>query len=88
MTTEKGHCKHGEFLLAEGCTQCIAERRQSGVRPEQDEMEDGLNNEGLTLISTHQPYHLAGSTIVPSVTHEVIDWVLFFYVVCVSYPLL
>jgi len=68
VTTEKGHCKHGEFLLAEGCTQCIAERRQSGVRPEQDEMEDGLNNEGLTLISTHQPYHLAGSTIVPSVT--------------------
>ena len=65
---EKGHCKHGEFNLTEGCPQCIAERRQSGLRPEQDEMEDGLNNEGLTLVSTHQPYHLADSTIVPSVT--------------------
>jgi len=25
---EKGHCKHGEFNLTEGCPQCIAERRQ------------------------------------------------------------
>lgn len=23
----KGHCKHGEFILTEGCPQCIAERR-------------------------------------------------------------
>ncbi|GAJ13993.1 unnamed protein product, partial [marine sediment metagenome] len=30
MTTEKGHCKHGEFILREGCPQCMAERRQQG----------------------------------------------------------
>ncbi len=55
MTTEsekpagKGHCKHGEFILDEGCPQCIAERRAGGIRPEWDELEDGLNDEGLTL---------------------------------------
>ena len=70
MTTEneKGHCRHGEFNLTEGCEKCIAERRQAGIKPERDEMEEGLNSEGLTLISTHQPYHLADGTIVPSVT--------------------
>jgi hypothetical protein len=26
----KGHCKHGEFDLANGCAQCIAETRQRG----------------------------------------------------------
>ena len=46
---EKGYCKHREFDLMEGCPQCIAERRQVGIRPEQDEMEDGLRGEGLTL---------------------------------------
>jgi len=47
---EKGICeKHGEFILAEGCPQCLAERRKAGIRPEQDEMEDGLNQEGSTL---------------------------------------
>lgn len=48
---EKGHCKHGEFILNEGCPQCIAERRAKGITPAQDEMEDGLNQEGLTLAS-------------------------------------
>jgi nitrogen regulatory protein PII-like uncharacterized protein len=28
----KGHCKHGEFILADGCPECIAERR-SGSKP-------------------------------------------------------
>ncbi|MBA7598380.1 hypothetical protein ES703_05395 [subsurface metagenome] len=27
MAEAKGHCKHGEFLLREGCAQCIAEKR-------------------------------------------------------------
>jgi len=52
-----GNCKHGEFELTEGCPQCIAERRKAGIRPEQDEMEDGLNSEGLTL--AYQPAVLA-----------------------------
>lgn len=26
---EKGHCKHGEFNLAEGCHQCIADRAEA-----------------------------------------------------------
>jgi len=49
MLETKGKCKHGEFDLLAGCNQCIEERRQAGIRPEQDEMEDGLNSEGLTL---------------------------------------
>lgn len=28
---EKGHCKHGEFILSEGCPQCIAEGRSEGI---------------------------------------------------------
>jgi hypothetical protein len=27
VPTDKGHCKHGEFILTEGCPQCTAERR-------------------------------------------------------------
>lgn len=27
MPTDKGHCKHGEFILTEGCPQCMAERQ-------------------------------------------------------------
>ncbi len=46
---DTGHCKHGEFILTEGCPQCIAEKRVAGIKPEQDEMEDGLNSEGFTL---------------------------------------
>jgi len=49
---DKGNCKHGEFILTEGCPQCIAARREAGIMPEQDEMEDGLNNEGLTMVGT------------------------------------
>ena len=29
MPTDKGHCKHGEFILTEGCPQCIEEARQA-----------------------------------------------------------
>jgi len=47
-----GKCKHGEFELMEGCPTCIAERRQAGIKPEQDEMEEGLNSEGLTLANS------------------------------------
>ncbi|GAF94521.1 unnamed protein product, partial [marine sediment metagenome] len=28
---EKGYCKHGEFILSEGCPQCIAERREQST---------------------------------------------------------
>jgi len=31
---EKGHCKHGEFLLRDGCPQCMAEKRQASKKPE------------------------------------------------------
>lgn len=52
--TDKGTCeKHGEFVLTEGCRGCAADRvfyrRNSGITPQQDEMEAGLNQEGLTL---------------------------------------
>ncbi len=46
----KGHCKHGEFILSAGCPQCAMEwRRAMGILPQNDEMEDGLNSESLTL---------------------------------------
>ena len=48
---DKGTCKKHNltFVLEDGCAECLAERRQAGISPEQDEMEDGLNAEGLTL---------------------------------------
>jgi len=53
---DKGICeKHGEFILAEGCRECLAERRKAGITPQEDEMEDGLNQEGLTLAATSTP---------------------------------
>jgi len=33
MTQDKGHCKHGEFLLSEGCPQCIREARERRAGP-------------------------------------------------------
>lgn len=51
---DKGHCKHGEFILTEGCAQCMAERRQAGITPQDDEMEDGLNAEGYTLAKAEE----------------------------------
>ena len=35
MPENKGHCKHGEFDLYEGCTQCTAEARAEleGIKP-------------------------------------------------------
>jgi len=48
--------KHGTtFSMLEGCRECIAERRAKGIRPEQDELEDGLNSEGLTIVGTRLP---------------------------------
>ncbi|MBA7627680.1 hypothetical protein ES703_35147 [subsurface metagenome] len=32
MAETKGHCKHGEFIIRDGCPQCIAERRQAEVK--------------------------------------------------------
>lgn len=53
---DKGTCeKHGEFILTEGCPQCLAERRKAGITPDQDELEEGLNQEGLTLAGTVEP---------------------------------
>ncbi len=52
MITNKGHCKHGKFILREGCLQCIAERRLQELSP----------------ASTYQPYCLADGSTAPSVT--------------------
>jgi len=47
---EIGACKHVEFKLIDGCPECMTERRrEAGITPDQDEMEDGLNREGYTL---------------------------------------
>lgn len=48
MIINKGHCKHGEFILNEGCPQCIAERRQASIRPEQNS-EGQYSSEALAL---------------------------------------
>ncbi len=31
--SDKGHCKHGEFNLMEGCSQCVAEKRAGEQQP-------------------------------------------------------
>lgn len=46
MTVDKGHCKHGEFILADGCQQCVNENLAAQVKAK---LEEGLNSEGLTL---------------------------------------
>jgi len=82
VSTEKGHCKHGEFILTEGCPQCIAERRAdkgalvsntpAPVPSEEAEVSNNLSNEMTTELpanmTAHQPYRLADGSIVPSVT--------------------
>ena len=38
--SDKGHCKHGEFLLVDGCPQCIEEKRLLpgvAVKPEEEQ---------------------------------------------------
>lgn len=50
MEETKGHCKHGEFDLREGCTQCMAERgRHYKLAPEP------LSNEARKVIAHHVP---------------------------------
>lgn len=77
MPTDKGHCKHGEFNLTEGCPQCVAERRQQDKRVEvpnnsPDEVtavpvNDAPYNASYNA-SYHPPYQLQDGTIVPGVT--------------------
>ena len=64
MITDKGHCKHGEFILRDGCALCIAERRAA----EKSAADNLQVNKELVPASTHQPYHLADGAIVSSVT--------------------
>ena len=47
----EGTCQrhNRQFVLTEGCSECLTEIRQAGIRPEQEEMEAGLNAEGLIL---------------------------------------
>uniref|UniRef100_A0A6H1ZR85 Uncharacterized protein n=1 Tax=viral metagenome TaxID=1070528 RepID=A0A6H1ZR85_9ZZZZ len=46
--------KHNvDFEALDGCPQCVAER-MGRVRPEQREMEEGLNSEGLTLVVSEE----------------------------------
>jgi len=73
----RGHCKHGEFDLHEGCPQCVAERRVAGIRPEQDEMEDGLNSEGLTLAKAGEP--IEAPTALVKINPEADAQVIAFY---------
>jgi len=71
---DKGHCKHGEFNLNEGCPQCMEERRAAGIKPGQDEMEDGLNQEGLTLVSAEEPVAETALANAPGANNEVISY--------------
>jgi len=64
VITDKGHCKHGEFILSEGCEECIAERRAA----EKSAAGNLQVNKELVPASTHQQYHLEDGAIVPSVT--------------------
>ena len=84
MLTEKGHCRHGEFILTEGCPQCIAEGQagQIGLEPAPELIGVQLAEEAGIVeaeeedesyrapynASYHAPYHLQDGTIVPGVT--------------------
>ena len=84
MSIDKGHCKHGEFILTAGCPQCIAERQagQIGLEPapeligvqlaeEADIVEAEEEDESYRApynASYHAPYHLQDGTFVPGVT--------------------
>ncbi len=69
-----GKCKHGEFILNEGCPQCIAERRAKGITPAQDEMEEGLNQEGLTLVGAEAPVAETALAAAPGSNNEVMSY--------------
>lgn len=84
MPTDKGHCKHGEFILTEGCPRCMAERRtgQIGLEPAPELIGAQLAEEAGIVeaddkdesyhapynASYHAPYRLQDGTIVPGVT--------------------
>ena len=70
MLTDKGHCKHGEFLLREGCPQCIAEMQQPKPKINPYALPSQAYNEYFTPPESgaRQPYRLADGTIVPGVT--------------------
>lgn len=71
---EKGQCKHGEFILNEGCPQCIAERRAKSITSAQDEMEEGLNQEGLTLVGAEESAAETALATRPGADVEVISY--------------
>ncbi len=76
MQETEGTCpKHKvKFTLIEGCPQCLAERRQAGIRPEQDEMENGLNQEGLTLVGAEEPAVETAIALRPGADIEVMGY--------------
>lgn len=67
MPTDKGHCRHGEFILTEGCPQCIAEAQASEETNGVATGELQINNDQYPG-NTHPPYCLTGGAVVPSVT--------------------
>jgi hypothetical protein len=60
MPIDKGKCKHGEFILTEGCPLCMAEEAQKRGGDEPDDLPGGM--------PPHTPYYLANGASVPSVT--------------------
>ena len=59
VSTDKGHCRHGEFTLSEGCEECIAERRAAE--------KSAAGNLQVNKTSSHQVYRV-NNEVVPSVT--------------------
>ena len=70
MPTDKGKCPHGEFILLDGCPQCIAERHQRDEVAEVPVNHASNDASSSTPYSTsyHAPYRLADGSTAPSVT--------------------
>jgi len=57
MTENRGHCKHGEFDLLNGCNQCIEERRVSELAEQlKDKLSNGKEQESKPIIVKVQYY--------------------------------
>lgn len=77
--TEKGRCKHGEFILQNGCTKCISEMQGIAIATEEMErafvkLEEVERNQTMVLVkkklktSAHIRYKNNAGDIVPGVT--------------------
>jgi len=73
--SDKGNCpKHGEFVLMDGCAQCLAEQHKAFVAVPKEEVTNGLTEEEQDYEATmaYQPPMIASVAIAPNQDTEVL----------------